>query len=126
MTVGSGRCVGCSAGLRPQSRFCTSCGQVRISSVGVVPGLAQTDPADGTDRYAQNRRISAARLDVGEGRVLVQPLDPGPARRAVQSVAIEPTVTRTVVITVLASVPGTTQNRRAALDTVAISEVVVR
>lgn len=99
---------------------------VRISSVGVVPGLAKTDPADGTDRYAQNRRISAVRLDFGAGRVLVQPLDPGPARRAVQSVAIEPTVTRTVVITVLASVPGTTQNRQAALDTVAISEVVVR
>ena len=40
---------------------------VRIRSIGLVPGYAKVDPADGTDRFFQNRRIRRVRYFFEDG-----------------------------------------------------------
>ena len=44
-------------------------GPARVTRIGLVPGLAKTDPGDGTDRYAQNRRIAQVRVSTDAGDV---------------------------------------------------------
>ena len=44
-------------------------GPARVTRIGLVPGLAKTDPGDGTDRYAQNRRIAQVRVGTDAGDV---------------------------------------------------------
>ena len=87
-----------------------------IGEVGMVPGYAKTDPYDGTDRYAQNDRITEVRWTFDNGRSVVQRLDGSPHNRRMQTVRIPVTRTRTITMTILDSTPG-------ARDTVAVSEV---
>jgi hypothetical protein len=35
--------------------------------VGLVPGIVKVDPADGTDRFAQNRAVKQVRLEFSDG-----------------------------------------------------------
>ena len=101
-------------------------GTVRtIDGVGIVPGYAKTDPADGTDRYAQDRRISVVRYAFDDGTTVTQNLDTDPAHRAPQWVAFPAERTEHVVVLVLSSVPGSEVNGQPAVDKVAISEVTV-
>ncbi|WP_345377593.1 NADase-type glycan-binding domain-containing protein [Pseudonocardia yuanmonensis] len=116
------RCSGDGVG---QSLTLTFAAPMRVSALGIVPGLAKVDPADGTDRYTQNRRITAVRLTTDDGRSVTAALDPSADRRELQWTALSATVTGRLTITVLDSVPGTAQNGQAANDTIAISEVAV-
>lgn len=98
---------------------------VELSAVGVVPGLAKTDPQSGVDRYAQNRRISAVRLTVDGGRALTASLDPSPTNRQVQWVPTGEVWTSDLTVTVLSTVPGIDQGDLPANETMAISEIEV-
>ena len=98
-------------------------GPARVTRVGLVPGLAKTDPGDGTDRYAQNRRIAQVRVTTDAGDVEAG-LETDAGDRAVQYIDVGAT-TRSVTVTIMRSVPGSEQNGRAAVDSVAISEIVV-
>lgn len=44
---------------------------VHITSIGLIPGYAKTDPYDGTDRFAQERRIAQATYAFGDGTRVV-------------------------------------------------------
>jgi len=115
------RCAGDGVG---QSLTVTFGSPVRIDRVGLIPGLAKTDPADGTDRYAQNRRIAAVRITTDAGHAAEARLDTSTGNRAVQTIGLAaPVVTRTITVSILSSVPGTPQNGLAAVDSVAIAEM---
>ncbi|GAA2874170.1 hypothetical protein GCM10010472_34410 [Pseudonocardia halophobica] len=116
------RCTGDGVG---ESLTLTFAAPIRVGSVGIVPGLAKIDPADGTDRYAQNRRLTAVRLTTDDGRWVTIALDPSVGRRGLQWTALSATVTSRLTITVLDSAAGTAQNGQAANDTIAVSEIVV-
>jgi hypothetical protein len=87
----------------------------QVAAVGIIPGYAKTDPVDGTDRYAQNRRISRVRWIFDNGHVIEQRLDTAAGNRRLQVVRIAPAETRTVSLTILDSTGG-------SRETVAISE----
>jgi hypothetical protein len=87
-----------------------------IGEVGMVPGYAKTDPYDGTDRYAQNDRITKVRWTFDDGRSFVQHLDGSAHNRRMQTMRVPVTTTRTITMTILDSTRG-------PLNTVAVSEV---
>jgi hypothetical protein len=91
-------------------------GSVRVAEVGLVPGYAKTDPADGTDRYAENRRLTMVRWRFDDGTTVEQELDPDPANRDLQTTRMPPTATSRLVMEIVASSDG---NR----DTVAVSDL---
>ena len=90
-----------------------------VSRVGLVPGYAKTDPVDGTDRYAENRRISEVTWSFDDGEAVTQRFDTGTDNRSLQSTGVPDAETRAVEITIEAS-------EEAARNTVAISTVQVQ
>jgi hypothetical protein len=114
------RCDGDGVGQTLEVRF----GQPRsIQTIGLIPGFAKTDPSDGTDRYAQDRRIAAVQYAFDDGTIAVQRFDTDPSTRTLQSIRIPAVTTARVDITILESVPGLAVNGQPAVDKVAISEV---
>jgi hypothetical protein len=83
------------------------------------------DPADGTDRYQQNRRISSVRYEFDGGQTAEQTLDTSPGTRALQQISVPPVVTRHVRVVILSSEPGSPAGTQPPTDKVAISEVSV-
>ena len=49
-------------------------GTRRVLSVGLIPGFDHVDPCDGTDRFAQNRRISQVTWEFDDGTRVTQDL----------------------------------------------------
>ena len=94
-----------------------------IDLVGLIPGFAKTDPYDGTDRYAQDRRIAAVQYTFDDGSTAVQRFDTDPGDRTLQTMRIPLVHTARVDITILQSVPGAQVNGQPAVDKVAVSEV---
>lgn len=90
----------------------------RVAEVGLVPGYAKTDPADGTDRYAQNNRITEVRWHFDDGSTHVLRMDGDPGDRSMRTLRVPVTRTSTVVLEILRSQQG-------ARNTVAVSEVRV-
>lgn len=90
----------------------------RVGSVGLIPGYAKTDATTGADRYAENNRITRVRWTFDDGSTVKQKLDPAPRKRKLQTKAIAPVVTRTIVLEVRASAPG-------SRNTIAVSEILV-
>lgn len=99
--------------------------QVTVAAITIVPGFAKTDPGDGTDRYAQGRRLSQVRVSFDGGAGAVLDLDPAPGRRQPQQLGFAPVRTTTVTIEILASVPGSGAGNTGPADLVAISELVL-
>jgi hypothetical protein len=93
-------------------------GPATVTEAAVVPGYAKTDPADGTDRYAQNRRLTKVRWLFDGGVSVDQTLDPAPENRELQRIAVPAVPSSTVALEVLESSDG-------SRDTVAVSSVVV-
>lgn len=58
------RCDGDATG---QSLTLTFDEPVLLTSIGLIPGMAKTDPADGADRFLQNRRITSVRYEFDSG-----------------------------------------------------------
>jgi hypothetical protein len=42
-------------------------GDVTVQSIGIIPGYDKIDPADNTDRFAQNRVVKVARFEFSDG-----------------------------------------------------------
>lgn len=93
-----------------------------ISRIGIVPGYAKTDLVDGTDRYAQNRRISSVRVEFDDSTT-VGDLDPDPTARGIQDITVSPVSTTRILLTILRSTPGVTVGDLEPLDKIAISEI---
>lgn len=100
-------------------------GTQSISELSLIPGYAKTDPADGADRYAQNRRISSVRIDFDDGVTTTATFDVAPANRSPQTVRFAAVRTGTVTVTITGSAPGSAVGGQAAADKVAISELTV-
>jgi hypothetical protein len=96
-----------------------------ISWIGVVPGFSKTDPYDGTDRYRQGRKVSAARFVFDDGTYVTADFDTGSTSRGMQVVRFAPTTTAHVDMIVLASVPGSPANGAGPTDKIAISELTI-
>lgn len=92
--------------------------QTALAEVGLVPGYAKTDPANGVDRYAENNRITRVRWRFDDGTTFVQRMSANPGDRSMRTMRIPVTQTSRVVIEIL----GSTRGPR---DTVAISELRV-
>ncbi|WP_148046678.1 NADase-type glycan-binding domain-containing protein [Nocardioides pocheonensis] len=107
------RCDGAATGQKLTLRLS---GATDIAEVGLVPGYAKTDPASGTDRYAENNRITKVRWTLADGVTVVQRLDPDPSSRAMQVLRVPRTTTDTVTLQILAVAHG-------PRDTTAISEI---
>jgi hypothetical protein len=94
---------------------------VRITEVAMVNGFAKIDPADGTDRYPQGRRITEVTwtFTTATGPVVVtQDLTDGD--RALQALTVAPVETTAVELTLDAvTAPGS----GGRFDRTAISEV---
>lgn len=98
-------------------------GRVTLTSIGLVPGYAKTDPYDGTDRYAQNRRVSAVEYTFDDGSTARQSFDTSPYNRSVQALDLPNVATSHVTITILSSVSGEATGGQQTSDKIAISEV---
>ncbi|MDP3966980.1 MAG: hypothetical protein Q8Q02_01765 [Nocardioides sp.] len=90
-----------------------------ISEVGLIPGYAKTDAVDGSDRYAQNRRIARVRWIFPDGTRIAQDLSTDPGNRSVQTVPVPDVDADQVTLEILESSTG-------ERDSVAISEVLLR
>jgi hypothetical protein len=88
----------------------------RIAQVGLVPGYAKTDPYNGADRYAENRRISKVRWAFDGGGWVEQTFSTDRFDRSMQTMRIPPVRTSRVTVTIESSSP-------AARNTVAVSTV---
>lgn len=97
---------------------------VTLASIGIIPGFAKTDPVDGTDRYAQNRRISAVQYTFDDGSTFQQAFNTSASVRSAQTIPLPGVSTSQVTITILSSKPGEVI-RGKQFNQVAISEVVV-
>jgi F5/8 type C domain len=94
--------------------------KVTLTSIGIIPGFAKTDPTDRTDRYAQNRRISAVRYTFDDGSTFQKTFDTSASVRSVQTIPLPGVSTSQVTITILSSEP-----EEVPFNQVAISEIVV-
>lgn len=86
-----------------------------VAEVGLIPGYAKTDDADGTDRYAEDNRVTKVRWTIG-GTVVEQTMSGDPQDRRVRLMRVPRTRARTVTLQILAVDKG-------ARDLTAISEV---
>ncbi|QWZ08087.1 hypothetical protein KRR39_22565 [Nocardioides panacis] len=91
-------------------------GKTKIGEVGLVPGYAKTDVRSGTDRYAENDRITRVRWVFDDGTTVEQTFDPAPSNRSMQSMRIPVTKAQKVVVEVLDS-------ERGDRNTIAVSEL---
>lgn len=96
-----------------------------VTAVGLVPGYAKVDAADGSDRYAQNRKIAEVVWQFDSGQPLHQTFDDTPAGRRLQTIAFGALTAQRIRLTIVRSTMGGSGNR-PALDKVAISEVMVQ
>lgn len=107
------RCDGSGAG---QSVTLELPQQTAVAEVGLVPGYAKTDPANGVDRYAENNRITRVRWRFDDGTTFVQRMSADPGDRSMRTMRIPVTETSAVVLEIVSS-------ERGPRNTVAISEI---
>ncbi|MCX6396644.1 MAG: hypothetical protein NTV23_09170 [Propionibacteriales bacterium] len=108
----------CNGRARGETITLTLPGSVEVGEVGLVPGYAKTDPISGTDRYAENNRITRVRWFLADGVVVDQVLDPDRADRSVQLIRVPRTATSEVTVEIRSV-------QRGPRNTTAISSVVV-
>ncbi len=116
------RCIGDGVGQWLKINFR---GKVTLTSIGIVPGFAKTDPRDGADRYAQNRRISAVDYTFDDGSTVPQSLDTSALNRSTQTLSLPNVFTGEVTITIRSSVGGQVTGGKQPFNRVAISEITV-
>jgi hypothetical protein len=109
------RCAGSAVGQRLVFDFGK---RVTLASVGLVPGYAKVDPVDGTNRFAENRTVTAANWHFDNGTTQRQTIAaPAPTAATLQlSSGVE---TTKVVLEIVG-----TGNDTAVRDFTAISDVV--
>jgi hypothetical protein len=52
---------------------------VHLVEVGLVPGYAKADPANGVNRFPENRRVEAVRWHFDDGTIVDQRFDDDPS-----------------------------------------------
>lgn len=98
-----------------------------VTSVGLVPGYAKTD-IDGSDRFAQNRKITRVRWEFVDGSSVKQQV---PVSRAVASIKVS-VVTDSVTMVIEATEPGVSivnksgQRQDAFNGLVSVSEIEIQ
>jgi len=70
-----------------------------VGRVGLIPGYAKTDPVDGTDRFAENRRVLAVRWIFDDGTTVDQTFE---EQREVQFIEASAT-TSTVIVEIVST-----------------------
>jgi len=108
------RCAGSAVGQRLVFDFGRP---VALASVGLVPGYDKTDPVDGTDRFGENRTVTAVTWGFDTGGVHRQ--DVAAPGRAMAAVRLGEPVTTTRVVLEIAG----TGNDGAIRDFTTISDV---
>ena len=88
---------------------------VVVTRIGLIPGYAKIDPADGTNRFLQNRRVRRVRYGAGTVAQEASFVD----RPEMQSIDLRSSPTREVTIQILESSPPGDR------DFTAISEIEV-
>ena len=92
----------------------------------MIPGYAKIDPADGTDRYAQNRRIAQVRYTFDDGND--RRADPRHRRgrsRGADRRRFPGVTSSGMTVTIVRSVPGAAVGVNRASDRIAVSELSV-
>lgn len=90
-----------------------------LSRIGLLNGYHKVDPSDGTNRWPQNRRVSAADWQFG-GESHLQQFDINDRSDRGETVVLSPTVISNLTLTIIESAPeGTTR------DLTAISEILI-
>ncbi|MGH3724892.1 MAG: NADase-type glycan-binding domain-containing protein [Mycobacterium sp.] len=95
-----------------------------VTSVGLIPGYAKTD-IDGSDRFAQNRKITRVRWEFSDGSSVKQQV---PVSRALASIKVN-VVTDSVTMVIEATEPGVSivnksgQRQDAFNGLVSVSEI---
>ncbi len=92
-------------------------GPHEVREVGLIPGYAKVDPCDGVDRFVQNRRVTEVTWSFDDGTSVAQTLTERPE---MQSLAVEPTTTSTIVL----RIDGVTADPER--DFTAVSEISLR
>ena len=108
------RCAGSAVGQRLVFDFGRP---VVLASVALVPGYAKTDPVDGTDRFGENRTVTAVTWSFDTGTVHRQDV-PSPSRGMAEVGLAEPVTTTRVVLEIAG-----TGNDGAIRDFTTISDV---
>ena len=88
---------------------------VRVTEIGLIPGYAKIDPVDGTDRFAQNRRVRTISYTFSDGTSVVHDLLDEPRPQLIDTAVS----TRSVSVEVLAT------TEHGGRDFTAISELYV-
>lgn len=97
---------------------------VHLATVGLDPGHDKTDP-DGSDRFAQNRKVTRVKWTFDDGTTVEQQVRP---QRGIQTLDVD-TAARTATLTVLETIDGQPVTNRAGQtsapfnDVTSISEV---
>ena len=89
----------------------------QVAEVGLVPGYAKTDPADGSDRYRQNNRITKVRWTIGDTEV-VQEMSGSASDRSMRALRVPRTPADRIELEILEVTKG-------PRNTTAISEIRV-
>lgn len=97
------RCGGTALGVRLTFRLPPG---TTVRQVGLVPGYAKTDPADGVDRYAEGNRITLVRWVLAPGVSILQRLDPDPLDRSLQVLRVPATRTDVIRLQILTVARG--------------------
>ncbi|MGY2083217.1 discoidin domain-containing protein [Blastococcus sp. SYSU DS0539] len=108
------RCAGSAVGQQLVYDFGAP---VTVTSVGLVPGYAKVDPADGTDRFLENRTVTEVVWRFDEGQPVRQTIA-SPSPTAAELEPPDGVTTRRVVLEI-----GGTGNDAAVRDFTAISDV---
>ncbi len=96
------RCDGSAIG----QRLTLDLGRKReVAEVGLIPGYAKTDDADGTDRYAEDNRVTKVRWTIGS-TVVEQSMSGDPQDRRVRLMRVPKSAARTVTLQILGGGQG--------------------
>jgi hypothetical protein len=106
------RCPGSAVG---ETLRVTLAGPTEVTSIGLLPGYAKIDPTDGTNRFFQNRRVTAVRYHFDDGSTVDQSFADTPTTQTVSISA----VTSSIVIEILSTTGD------GGRDFTAISEIEV-
>lgn len=91
---------------------------VHLATVGIDPGHDKTDP-DGSDRFAQNRKVTRVKWTFDDGTTVEQQVEP---RRGIQEMPVDQTA-RTATLTVLDTVDGQPVANRAGQQSAPFNDV---
>jgi hypothetical protein len=113
------RVAGDGAGQWLQLDFAT---EIRVASIGMIPGYDKIDPADGTDRFFQNRVVKVARFEFSDGTLVRASFS---RDRTLQTVPIGGVRTRSIRIVIEETYPPPPADQ-GGRDFTPISEVEVQ